>query len=454
MPFIARNPATEEFMYQMESLSDSGVEERIRVAHEIYLRWRETSISARAEVMRRVAQELETHSEQIAFTITTEMGKPIQQAIAEVQKTIRGCHYFAEHAEAMLAPIEVLTEARKSYVSFQPLGVLLAIMPWNFPVWQAMRFAIPAIMAGNVVLLKPAPTTPGSALRLTDAFHHAYELPLMIELFAEVEQIEAVICHPLVRGVTFTGSTRAGRAVARIAGDALKKCVLELGGSDPAIVLPDADLDKTVEQIIQGRFLNTGQSCIAIKRVLVDQALYEPFVERVLEQCRTLRMSNPLDPTTDLGPLARADLRENLHRQVRESIEMGAQCLLGGEMPEGVGYFYPPTVLTEVTPGMPVWQEETFGPVLPITKVSSRYEAVQLANETVYGLGASVYTENIRLGEEIARDRLEAGNCFVNQFVFSDPRLPFGGIKESGFGRELGTFGIHEFTNIKTVYIR
>jgi len=453
MPFVSRNPATEEVLFEMESLSNEAIEERIRVAHEIFLRWRETSFGTRAKMMRELADILEEDTEPLAALITDEMGKPIRQAIAEVQKTVRACRYFAENAEAMLAPIEVLTEARKSYVCFQPLGVLLAIMPWNFPVWQAMRFAIPAIMAGDVVLLKPGPTTGKSTLGLVDAFHQAYQFPLMIDLFAEVEQIEAVIRHPLVMGVTFTGSTRAGRIVARTAGEALKKCVLELGGSDPAIVLPDADLDKTVEMIVLGRFVNTGQSCIAIKRVLVDQALYEPFVEKVLERCRALQMGNPHDPTTEIGPLARADLRENLHRQVRESIEMGANCLLGGEIPEGKGYFYPPTVLTEVTPGMPVWQEETFGPVLPIMKVSSRYEAVQMANETIYGLGASVYTQSIHLGEEIARDRLEAGNCFVNQFVFSDPRLPFGGIKESGFGRELGIFGIREFTNIKTVYI-
>ncbi len=454
MPFVSRNPATEEEFESFASLTDEQVENRIKIAHEIFLRWRETSFRTRAEVLRRVARFFETNAERIALTITEEMGKPIQQSLAEVQKTIRGCHYFAENAESMLAPVEVITEARKSYVCFQPLGVLFAIMPWNFPVWQPMRFAIPAIAAGNVVLFKPAPTTFISAILIATAFQNAYDYPVLIDLLVEVEQVEPIIRHPLVRGVTFTGSTRAGRSVARIAGESLKKCVLELGGSDPAIVLPDADLDHTVEMVVQGRFQNTGQSCIAIKRVIVDQAIYEPFLERVLDKCRALRMGNPQDPTTDLGPLARADLRENLHRQVRESIAMGAQCLLGGEIPEGKGYYYPPTVLTEVTPGMPVWQEETFGPVLPIMKVSSRYEAVQMANETNYGLGASIYTQNYRLGEEIARDRLEAGNCFVNQFVFSDPRLPFGGIKESGFGRELGLYGIHEFTNIKTVYIR
>jgi succinate-semialdehyde dehydrogenase/glutarate-semialdehyde dehydrogenase len=309
-------------------------------------------------------------------------------------------------------------------------------------------------MAGNTVLLKPAPNTPTCGLAVVEAFRQTgLPFDLLRVALVEVEQIPDLIRHPRVAGVTLTGSPRAGRAVAQVAGEALKKCVLELGGSDPAIVLRDANLELAVAQCLQGRYINSGQSCIATKRILVESPLYEAFVERFVEGSRQQVMGDPMDEATTIGPLARADLRENLHRQVRQSIEAGARVLLGGDIPEGRGYFYPPTVMVDITPDMPVWNEETFGPVTPIVPVSSRYEAVQRANESRYGLGASVFTENIRLGEEIARDRLEAGNCFVNHFVFSDPRLPFGGIKESGFGRELGLFGIHEFVNIKTVYI-
>jgi len=389
-----------------------------------------------------------------ATQITIEVGKPIKQARAEVEKCARGLEYFADNLEPMLQPIPVETEARKSYIAFQPLGVILAIMPWNFPFWQVVRFAAPAIAAGNVVALKPAPNAPSCALLLKEAFDQgASEEPLLFPLFAEVEMIADIIRHPAIAAVTFTGSTRAGREVARIAGESLKKCVLELGGSDAALLLPDADLNHAIPQCIFGRYQNTGQSCIAIKRFIVDSLIYDEFVERFIEQSRALRMGDPMDEATDLGPLARADLRENLHRQVQTSIEMGAEVRLGGAIPEGKGYFYPPTVLTNISPAMPVWAEETFGPVAPIYPVNSRYEAVQVANASRYGLGATVFTENLRLGEEIACNRLEVGSAFVNHYVFSDPRLPFGGVRESGFGRELSVFGLREFVNIKTVYI-
>lgn len=454
MPFIARNPYTEEQIAEYPSHDWDSIEARLAVARLAFLRWRETTFAERARALQAVAEHLRARRDEYARLITQEMGKPIKQARAEVEKCARGLDYFAEHAESMLSPIEVETEARKSYVAFQPLGVLLAIMPWNFPFWQVVRFAAPALAAGNVVVLKPAPNTPMCALALQEAFETAgFEFPLIHTLFAEVEMIPEIIRHPAIAGVTFTGSTRAGREVAKIAGESLKKCVLELGGSDPAIILPDANLDLAIPQCVQGRYQNSGQSCIAIKRFIVDSLVYEEFLERFIEQSRTLLMGDPMDEEVDIGPLARADLRENLHRQVAESVQMGAVVHLGGKIPEGKGYFYPPTVLTNIAPNMPVWHEETFGPVAPIFPVNSRYEAVQVANATRYGLGAEVFTENLYLGEELAHARLEAGNCFVNHFVFSDPRLPFGGVKNSGFGRELGIFGIREFVNIKTVYI-
>lgn len=454
MPFIARNPYTEELIEEYPSHDWDSIEARLAVARLAFLRWRETTFAERARVLKTIAEHLRTNRDDYARLITQEMGKPIKQARAEVEKCARGLDYFAEHAESMLSPMEVETEARKSYVAFQPLGVLLAIMPWNFPFWQVVRFAAPALAAGNIVVLKPAPNTPMCALALQEAFETAgFDFPLLYTLFAEVEMIPEIIRHPAIAGVTLTGSTRAGREVAKIAGESLKKCVLELGGSDPAIILPDANLDIAIPQCVQGRYQNSGQSCIAIKRFIVDSLVYEEFLERFIEQSRILLMGDPMDEAVDIGPLARADLRENLHRQVAESVQRGAVVHLGGKIPEGKGYFYPPTVLTNIAPDMPVWQEETFGPVAPIVAVNSRYEAVQVANATHYGLGAEVFTENLRLGEELAYARLEAGNCFVNQFVFSDPRLPFGGVKDSGFGRELGVFGIREFVNIKTVYI-
>lgn len=454
MPFISQNPYTEEVWKEYHPTEPESIGNLLRELHHAHHEWREASFRDRSSAIRKVAEALRQNLEDYAQTITREMGKPITQSRAEIEKCAWACDYYAEHAEAMLRPREVLTDARKSYVAFRPLGVILAIMPWNFPFWQAFRFAVPALMAGNTVLLKPAPNTPTCGLLVEGAFETA-ELPfrLLRTALVEVEDIPEIIHHPLVSGVTLTGSTRAGRAVAKIAGESLKKCVLELGGSDPAIVLRDANLELAVEHCVKGRYINSGQSCIATKRILVEAPLYNEFVERFVEASRQQVMGDPMDPATTIGPLARADLRENLHRQVVESIEAGADALLGATLPEGRGFFYPPTVLVNIAPTMPVWQEETFGHVAPIMPVSSRYEAVQYANESRYGLGASLFTENIRLGEEIIRDRLEAGSCFLNHFVFSDPRLPFGGVKESGFGRELGLFGIYEFVNIKTVYI-
>ncbi|MGQ9901059.1 MAG: NAD-dependent succinate-semialdehyde dehydrogenase [Fimbriimonadales bacterium] len=454
MPFLSRNPYTEEIIREYPTDTWESVEVQLAVARTAFLHWRETRAAERARTLQAIARTLLQNTEEYARTITTEMGKPIQQARAEVQKCARGLDYFAENLEAMLQPLEVATDARKSYVAFEPLGVVLAIMPWNFPMWQIVRFAAPAIAAGNVVIVKPAPTTPACAYALKEAFDSGgFDHPLMQVALVETEQVADLIRHPAVAAVTFTGSPRAGRAVARVAGESLKKCVLELGGSDAAIVLPDADLNHAVEQCLFGRYQNTGQSCIAMKRFIVHAQVYEPFLEQFVERSRALQMGDPMDESTDLGPMARADLRENLHRQVQESVAMGAQVRLGGAIPEGRGYFYPPTVLTQIAPNMPVWHEETFGPVAPIYPVNRVEEAVQVANDSRYGLGATVFTGDLPLGEAIARHQLEVGSAFVNHYVFSDPRLPFGGVRESGFGRELSAFGLREFVNIKTVYI-
>lgn len=448
------NPATGEVMRVYTPMDADAVDRIVQQVHYAYLEWRVASFAERAAPMRRLAQLLRERKEDYARLITEEMGKPIVQARAEIEKCAWGCDYFAEHGESMLAPLEVPTEAHKSYVTFQPLGAILAIMPWNFPFWQVFRFAAPALMAGNSVVLKHAPSTPGCALAIESLMQDAGFPPhLLRAVLVENEQVERIIRHPLIAGVTLTGSTRAGRAVARIAGEELKKCVLELGGSDPAVILADADLERALNQCATGRLINSGQSCIAAKRFIVEQPLYEAFVEGFVERMRAQKMGDPLDESTTIGPIAREDLRANLHRQVQQSIQQGARCLLGGVIPEGRGFFYPPTVLVEVHRGMPVWDEETFGPVAPIVAAANREEAIQLANDTPYGLGASVYTRDLAQGEHIAAQQLEAGNCFVNSFVFSDPRLPFGGIKQSGYGRELGLFGIREFTNIKTVYV-
>jgi len=382
------------------------------------------------------------------------MGKLIPQGIAEVEKCAWVCDYFADNAERFLAPEEVPTEFLRSYVAFQPLGCILAIMPWNFPFWQVFRFGAAALMAGNTIVLKHAPNVTTTALALEGLFREAgFPEGVFQILLTPVERVPAVIEHPAIAAVTFTGSTRAGRIVAAQAGAALKKTVLELGGSDPYIVLEDADLEATVETCVAARLINSGQSCIAAKRFIVLESIREAFEEAFVEAMRQQVMGAPSDRSATLGPLARQDLRDTLHQQVQTSLERGARLLLGGDIPSLPGWFYPPTVLTDVRPGMPVFDEETFGPVAAIVPARDEREAIALANASAYGLGAAVFTQDRERGERIAREALQAGSCFVNTFVRSDPRLPFGGIKQSGWGRELAIYGIREFVNIKTVCV-
>ena len=448
------NPATGETVHEYETVSDDAVKDIVDAAHEAFSGWRETSFDTRAAALSKAASLLRAEKETLGRLMTAEMGKPLKQAVAEIEKCALGCDYYAEHGARLLASQSIETDARKSYVSYRPLGVVLAIMPWNFPFWQTFRFAAPNLMAGNAGVLKHAENVTGTALATEDLLSRAgFPEGLFRALLIETPQVEKVLDHPKIVAATLTGSTRAGRAVAAQAGARLKKTVLELGGSDPYLILEDADLELSVNACTTGRLQNSGQSCIAAKRFIIVSARKREFEAALKARMQTFTMGDPLDDATDLGPQARVDLRDTLHEQVQKSISAGAKLLLGGEVPDGPGAFYPPTLLTDVTPGMPAFDEETFGPVAAVIEAKDEDDAIRLANETSYGLGAAVFTQDLARGERIANERLEAGNCFVNAFVKSDPRLPFGGIKHSGYGRELSELGIKEFVNVKTVYI-
>ncbi len=448
------NPATGETIATYPEMPAEEVEEILDRCHAAHRTWRTTPFRDRAERLRAAARILESDKAAFGELMAREMGKPLAQGIAEAEKCAWVCDYYADHAERFLAPEPVETEARKSYVAFEPLGVVLAVMPWNFPFWQVFRFAAPALMAGNTGVLKHAANVQGCALAIEEIIRRAgFADNVFRTLVLGSSRVGEVIAHPLVRAVTLTGSTPAGKAVAAAAGAQLKKTVLELGGSDPYVILEDADLDTAVATCVTSRLINSGQSCIAAKRFIVPRALQEDFESRYVELMRGKTLGDPLDEGTDVGPQARRDLRDELHQQVSRSVELGARCLLGGEIPEGPGAFYPPTVLTDVRQGMPAYEEELFGPVAAILPAADEEEAIRVANDTSFGLGAAVFTRDLRRGEEIAARQLEAGACFVNSFVKSDPRLPFGGIKASGYGRELSHFGIREFVNIKTVYV-
>lgn len=408
----------------------------------------------RAPLAARAAKALREESEELAQLMTAEMGKPITQSRAEVEKCAWLCDFLAENAASFLAPETVKTDARRSQVVFDPLGVILAVMPWNFPLWQVFRAAIPAILAGNGMLLKHAANVTGCALACEDVLARAGFPPdLFRTLLIGSDAVGEVIDSRQIRGVTVTGSVGAGRAVAERAGKQLKKTVLELGGSDAYLILDDADVRSAAETCAKSRLVNSGQSCIAAKRFIVTPRVHAEFEELMLEHMASAVMGDPTLEETQVGPQARRDLRKELHRQVTVSVEKGARCVLGGVIPEGPGAFYPPTVLTGVARGMPANDEELFGPVAAIIPAASEEDAIEIANDSDFGLGAAVFTRDIPRGEEIAASRLQAGSCFVNTLVRSDPRLPFGGIKDSGYGRELSRYGILEFVNIKTVYV-
>jgi succinate-semialdehyde dehydrogenase/glutarate-semialdehyde dehydrogenase len=454
MAIEAINPATGQPIGTYDEMTPAQVTSAVAEAHAAWLEWRRTSFSLRAEVMKNAAAILRERKQEFARLMALEMGKPLKQGIGESEKCAWACDHYAESAEGYLASEMVRTDATKSYVAFDPLGVVLAVMPWNFPFWQVFRFAAPALMAGNVGVLKHASNVPGCALAIEEVFIKAgFPKGVFRTLLIGSAQVKAVIEHPLVRAVTLTGSTPAGKAVAAQAGAVVKKTVLELGGSDPYLVLEDADLEMAVNTCVTSRLINSGQSCVNAKRFIVVGPLVEAFASRFIELMRSKKMGNPLEGETEIGPQARTDLRDDLHRQVRDSVAMGATLKLGGEIPPGAGSFYPPTVLVDVKKGMPAYDEELFGPVASIIRARDEADAIRIANDSIFGLGAAVFTKDLARGERVARE-LEAGCTFINALVASDPRLPFGGIKEAGYGRELGSFGIREFVNIKTVYVK
>lgn len=453
MPYDTVNPATGQVEYRLELMDAAAVEQRLAASAHAFPAWAETPLEQRGALLRQVGAQLRARREEIQRVMTAEMGKLRKEALAEIDKCADACDYYAAHAADYLREQPVATDAQRSYVRYEPLGCVLAVMPWNFPLWQVFRFLAPALMAGNVALLKHASNVP----RCADAIHTALAaagVPAGVfdVLHIDNDQAAEVLRDARIAAVTLTGSERAGRSIAANAGDQLKKCVMELGGSDAFVVLDDADLDTTVAAAVKSRFDNAGQTCIAAKRFVVVEAIADEFVRRFVAAAAERRLGDPQDEATTLAPLARQDLREELHKQVQASIAKGARPLLGGAPDTTTHAGYPATILDNVVPGMPAYEEELFGPVAAILRVADEAEAVRVANDTSFGLGGSVWSADRARGERIAR-QLQCGAAFVNAIVKSDVRLPFGGIKRSGFGRELAEHGIHEFMNIKSVYV-
>ncbi len=449
------NPLTNEVINEYPEMTSREVKEILENVQKEYLDWKKTSFAHRRKLMHKAAEVLRKNKNEYATLMAQEMGKPIVDGRAEVEKCAWVCEYYAEEAENQLKPEIIETDASKSYISYQPLGVILAVMPWNFPFWQVIRFVAPTLMAGNGGVLKHASNVPGSALAIEGVFHKAgFPKNIFRTLLVGSREVNAIIENPIVKAVTLTGSGYAGRAVAAQAGKMLKRTLLELGGSDPYVILEDANIEETVLTCVSSRMINSGQSCIAAKRFIVVESQLKKFEELYVYNMKNRKMGDPLREDVSVGPQARHDLRDELHKQVQDSIAKGARLLLGAEVPDNKGAFYPPTVLSDVKKEMPAYDEELFGPVAAIIPVKNEVEAIRVANDSVFGLGAAVFTSDSKKGERIATEELEAGACFVNAYVRSDPRLPFGGIKESGYGRELSYYGIREFTNVKTVYIR
>jgi succinate-semialdehyde dehydrogenase/glutarate-semialdehyde dehydrogenase len=454
VPIASTNPATGETVKTYEELSDSDVDDKLERAADTFRHYRRTTFQERAERMMRAAQILEDRKDQFGEIMTTEMGKPIKAAIAEAEKCAWVCRFYAENAARFLADEIVQTNATRSFIRYQPIGPVLAVMPWNFPFWQVFRFAAPALMAGNVGLLKHASNVPACALAIEEIFRHSgFPKGVFQTLLIGSAGVQRVIEDPRVTAVTLTGSESAGRQVASAAGKAIKKTVLELGGSDPFIVMPSVDLDEAVRTAVTARTINNGQSCIAAKRFIVADKIAFEFERRFVKAMEALAVGNPMDDTVQVGPLATAQILEDLEAQVRRTVELGARILTGGKRLADRGYYYPPTVLADIPEDSPAYREELFGPVAALFSVPNIDEAIRIANDTSFGLGASAWTNEEK---EQARfiDEIEAGAVFINGMVASDPRLPFGGVKNSGYGRELSVQGIREFVNIKAVWIK
>ena len=455
MNLISINPANNKKINSYEEISKDSINQIIDSSFNTFLEWRNKSFSYRAKKMRHLAELLKQKKDLLGLLMTKEMGKPIKQSIAEAEKCAWVCEYYADNAEKFLSHKEIPTGSTKSFISFQPIGIVLAIMPWNFPFWQVFRFASPALMAGNVGILKHASNVQGCAIEIEKLFLEAgFPKFAFSNLVIGSKKVSNVIKNSKISAVTLTGSTPAGKSVASLAGSLLKKTVLELGGNDPYVILEDADLDNAVKSCIAGRMLNAGQSCIAAKRFIVVQSSLKEFIDKVHNEIKKMKMGDPINPDINIGPMVNNIARDELHQQVLISIEKGAKLLFGGKIPQLDGAFYPPTLLVDVEPGMPAFDDELFGPVAVVISAKDQSHAIELANKTNFGLGAAIFTRDLDKGENIATKELEAGSCFVNDFVKSDPRLPFGGIKESGYGRELSEFGIQEFVNIKSVVVQ
>jgi len=451
---ISTNPVDGTVVARYDRTTPANIASHIATADRLQREWMQTDLGTRRMHMLRLADVLESRVDELATLMALEMGKPVSEGRGEVKKCAWACRYYADEAESILADHHITTERSQSYVAHRPLGVILAVMPWNFPLWQVIRFVAPALMAGNGGILKHASNVTGCALAIDEMVVAAgFPDGLFRTVVVPSSGVSEIIDNPLIRAVTLTGSDAAGRAVAGRAGSQLKKTVLELGGSDPYLILEDADLDLAVETCATSRLLNGGQSCIAAKRFIVHESIADEFTSRLAAAMEAYPVGDPTDEVTRIGPMARVDLRDELHDQVQRSIQFGARVVTGGKVPAGPGAFYPPTVLADVKPHMPVYSEETFGPVATVITVSSEDEAIAVAKDSPFGLGAAVFTRDIARGEQIARDRIEAGSVFVNAFVASDPRLPFGGIKNSGYGRELSHIGMQEFLNLKTVVV-
>jgi succinate-semialdehyde dehydrogenase/glutarate-semialdehyde dehydrogenase len=456
MSIQAINPVNGKVIKTYKEDQEQVIIRKIEQTHKSWLKWRETTFIQRATLLKNLAGNLRNRKDELAVLMANEMGKPLKDGVAEIEKCAAVCEYYADNGADFLADKAIKTDASKSYVSFQPIGVVLAIMPWNFPFWQVFRFLAPGLMAGNCGLLKHASNVPGCALVIEDLVKQSGFPPHVFQtLMVGSKAVAKVIAHPHVKAVTLTGSTEAGIKVAQQAGSLIKKTVLELGGSDPYIVLADADLEKAAQVCVNSRLINNGQSCVAAKRFILVKSIEKEFIKLFKEKMMQKKVGDPFETTTDLGPMARADLRDELHNHVLTNIKAGAKCILGGTIPamKGKHAFYNPTILTGIKKNMPAYYEEIFGPVALIISAKDTEHAISIANDTTFGLGAAVFTKNNSVGEEIARTQLQAGCCFVNSLVKSDPRLPFGGVNQSGYGRELSEYGIHEFVNIKTVFV-
>ncbi len=448
------SPFTGELLREFEQHTDEVLEKKLRLAAERFRSYRNTSFAERARMMNRAAEILESEKNALGELMTREMGKTLRSAVQEAEKSAFGCRYYAENAERFLADEAAKTAATRSFIRYQPIGPVLAIMPWNFPFWQVFRFAAPALMAGNVGLLKHASNVPQCALAIEDIFRRAgFPEGVFQTLLIGSDRVERVIADSRVAAVTLTGSVGAGSSVASIAGKEIKKTVLELGGSDPFIVMPSADLDRAAAMAVQARVINNGQSCIAAKRFIVDEKIYDAFTRKFVEHMAALKVGDPMDPATDVGPLATKDVLRGLEEQINQTVQMGARVLLGGKRLNRPGNFFAPTILADIPQGSPALDDELFGPVASIFRARGMEDAIHIANNSKFGLGACAWT-NDNAEQEMFINRIESGLAFINAMVASDPRIPFGGVKHSGYGRELSHFGIREFVNIKTVSIQ